>query len=103
MLQTISPDLLPFITTVINGSLASGHVPTTFKVGVIPILKKPALDPSDISNYRPVSLLVSFKNSQTHYTTASARISVCLVDISSWMTAHQLKLNPSKTEMLVIP
>ncbi|KAK3552577.1 hypothetical protein QTP86_017015 [Hemibagrus guttatus] len=36
-------------------------------------------------------------------TTASARISVCLVDISSWMTAHQLQLNPSKTELLVIP
>ncbi|KAK3542808.1 hypothetical protein QTP70_003074, partial [Hemibagrus guttatus] len=36
-------------------------------------------------------------------TTASARISVCLADISSWMTAHQLKLNPSKTELLIIP
>ncbi|KAK3525233.1 hypothetical protein QTP86_024950, partial [Hemibagrus guttatus] len=36
-------------------------------------------------------------------TTASARISACLVGISSWMTAHQLKLNPSKTELLVIP
>ncbi|KAK3543099.1 hypothetical protein QTP70_010645 [Hemibagrus guttatus] len=58
MLQTISPDLLPFITTVINGSLMSGHVPTAFKKArVIPILKKPALDPSDISNYRPVSFL----------------------------------------------
>ncbi|KAK3549855.1 hypothetical protein QTP86_015276, partial [Hemibagrus guttatus] len=58
MLQTISSDLLPFITTVINGSLTSGHVPTVFKKArVIPILKKPALDPSDISNYRPVSLL----------------------------------------------
>ncbi|KAK3508055.1 hypothetical protein QTP70_011851, partial [Hemibagrus guttatus] len=58
MLQTISPDLLPFITTVINRSLTSGHVPTAFKKArVIPILKKPALDPSDISNYRPVSLL----------------------------------------------
>ncbi|KAK3507663.1 hypothetical protein QTP70_032599, partial [Hemibagrus guttatus] len=31
MFQTISPDLLPFITTVINGSLTSGHVPTGFK------------------------------------------------------------------------
>ncbi|KAK3545540.1 hypothetical protein QTP70_008077 [Hemibagrus guttatus] len=56
MLQTISPDLLPFITTVINGSLTSGHVTTVFKKArVIPILKKPALDLSDISNYRPES------------------------------------------------
>ncbi|KAK3525429.1 hypothetical protein QTP86_031555 [Hemibagrus guttatus] len=58
MLQTISPDFLPFITTVINGSLTSGHVPSVFKKArVIPILKKSALDPSDFSNYRPVSLL----------------------------------------------
>ncbi|GAA6107052.1 uncharacterized protein tmem132a, partial, partial [Tachysurus ichikawai] len=58
MLQTISQDLLPFITTIINRSIASGQVPTTFKrARVIPILKKPALNPSDISNYRPVSLL----------------------------------------------
>ncbi|KAK3573359.1 hypothetical protein QTP86_024125 [Hemibagrus guttatus] len=221
MLQTISPDLLPFITTVLNGSLTSGHVPTAFKKArVIPILKKPALDPSDISNYRPVSLLsflskilervvcnqlsdylmqnnlhdpnqsgfkaahstetallaateklhaarsaklssvlilldlsaafdtvnhktllstlkgswnlwnsmgmvcflpgwslisdnmegIDICSTQTLYwcparlnTTASARISACLADISSWMTAHQLKLNPSKTKLLIIP
>ncbi|KAK3560574.1 hypothetical protein QTP86_010913 [Hemibagrus guttatus] len=36
-------------------------------------------------------------------TTASARISAFLADISSWITAHQLKLNPSKTELLIIP
>ncbi|KAK3544414.1 hypothetical protein QTP86_011154 [Hemibagrus guttatus] len=157
MLQTISPDLLPFITTVINGSLTSGHIPTAFKKArVIPILKKPALDPSDISNYRPNNLhdpnqsgfkaahstetallavteklhaarsaklssvlilldlsaafdtvnhktLLSTLRSLGIYTTASARISACLADISSWMTAHQLKLNPSKTELLIIP
>ncbi|KAK3515113.1 hypothetical protein QTP70_007020 [Hemibagrus guttatus] len=237
MLQTISPDLLPFITTVINGSLTSGHFPTVFKKArVIPILKKPALDPSDISNYRPnnlhdpnqsgfkaahsretallavteklhaarstklSSVLILFDLSAafdtvnhntllstlrslgicgtawewfasyldgcsyqvtwkgltsaprrlstgvpqglvlgpllfslyTHSlgkvisshgfsyhcyaddtqlifsfppsdTTASARISACLADISSWMTAHQLKLNPSKTELQIIP
>ncbi|KAK3514301.1 hypothetical protein QTP70_012909 [Hemibagrus guttatus] len=230
MLQTISPDLLPFITTVINGSLTYGHVPTVFKKArVIPILKKPALDPSDISNYRPnnlhdpnqsgfkaahstqtallavteklhaarsaklSSVLILFDLSAafdtvnhktllstlrslgicgtawewfasyldgrsyqvtwkgltsapcrlstgvpqgsvlgpllfslyTHSlgkvisshgfsyhcfppsdTTASARISACLFiwrDILSWMTAHQLKLNPSKTELLIIP
>ncbi|KAK3529217.1 hypothetical protein QTP70_021436, partial [Hemibagrus guttatus] len=53
MLQTISPDLLPFITTVINGSITSGHIPTAFKKArVNPIWKKPVLDPSDINNYR---------------------------------------------------
>ncbi|KAK3567556.1 hypothetical protein QTP86_020037, partial [Hemibagrus guttatus] len=36
-------------------------------------------------------------------TTASAQISACLVDISTWMAAHQLKFNPSKTELLIIP
>ncbi|KAK3529734.1 hypothetical protein QTP86_000808, partial [Hemibagrus guttatus] len=45
-------------------------------------------------------LIFSFPPSDT---TASARISACLADISSWMTAHQLKLNPSKTELLIIP
>ncbi|KAK3512693.1 hypothetical protein QTP70_023160 [Hemibagrus guttatus] len=45
-------------------------------------------------------LIFSFPPSDN---TASARISACLVDISSWMMAHQLKLNPSKTELLVIP
>ncbi|KAK3522577.1 hypothetical protein QTP86_024997 [Hemibagrus guttatus] len=225
------------IIPVINGSLTSGHVPTAFKKArVIPILKKPALDPSDISNYRPnnlhdpnqsgfkaahstetallavteklhaarsaklssvlilldlsaafdtvnhktllstlrslgicgtawewfasyldgrsyqvtwkgltsaprrlstgvpqgsvlgpllfslytqslgkvisshgfsyhcyaddTQLIFSFPPSDT---TTSARISACLADISSWMTAHQLKLNPSKTELLIIP
>ncbi|KAK3542188.1 hypothetical protein QTP86_016987, partial [Hemibagrus guttatus] len=113
MLQTISPDFLPFITTVINGSLTSGHVPTVFKKArVIPILKKPALDPSDISNYRPESWnlwnsmgMVCFLPgwSLISDTMVSARISACLADISSWMTAHQLKLNPSKTELLGHP
>ncbi|XP_047664330.1 uncharacterized protein LOC125140204, partial [Tachysurus fulvidraco] len=31
------------------------------------------------------------------------RISACLAEISSWMTGHHLKLNPSKTELLFIP
>ncbi|KAI5098273.1 sodium- and chloride-dependent creatine transporter 1 [Silurus meridionalis] len=36
-------------------------------------------------------------------TTASTQISACLTDISSWMSAPQLKRNPSITELLVIP
>ncbi|KAL7838182.1 hypothetical protein AOLI_G00265860, partial [Acnodon oligacanthus] len=33
----------------------------------------------------------------------SSCISACLSDISSWMAAHHLKLNPSKTELIFIP
>ncbi|KAK1803195.1 hypothetical protein P4O66_021722, partial [Electrophorus voltai] len=33
----------------------------------------------------------------------SRRIAACLTAIASWMTAHHLKLNPSKTELLFIP
>lgn len=54
--------LIPVIGTpllnLINTSLISGHVPLSFKVAVIkPILKKPNLDPNNLSNYRPISNL----------------------------------------------
>ncbi|KAI4903096.1 hypothetical protein NFI96_009468 [Prochilodus magdalenae] len=45
-------------------------------------------------------LMHSFPSSGTQ---VCNRISACLTDISSWMTAHHLKLNPSKTELLFIP
>ena len=58
LFQTIAPDLLPFITAIINSSVTSGCVPAAFKAArVSPLLKKPTLDPSDVKNYRPVSLL----------------------------------------------
>uniref|UniRef100_A0A673XAH1 Reverse transcriptase domain-containing protein n=1 Tax=Salmo trutta TaxID=8032 RepID=A0A673XAH1_SALTR len=58
LLQTISGDLLPYLTSLINSSLTAGYVPSVFKrVRVAPLLKKPTLDPSDVNNYRPVSLL----------------------------------------------
>ncbi|KAK3556047.1 hypothetical protein QTP70_001856 [Hemibagrus guttatus] len=53
-----------------------------------------------ISYADDTQLIFSFPPSDT---TASARISVCLVGVSSWRTAHRLKFNPSKTELLVIP
>ncbi|KAI4903036.1 hypothetical protein NFI96_033394, partial [Prochilodus magdalenae] len=57
LLQSISMDLLPLITFFINGSLSSGHVPQAFKAArVVPLLRKPSLDTSDISSYRPDQL-----------------------------------------------
>ncbi|KAI4897477.1 hypothetical protein NFI96_008599 [Prochilodus magdalenae] len=58
LLRSISLELLPFISSLINSSLSSGYVPQAFKTArVVPILKKPSLDSSDVSSYRPVSLL----------------------------------------------
>ncbi|MGL6081312.1 MAG: reverse transcriptase domain-containing protein, partial [Gammaproteobacteria bacterium] len=50
--------------------------------------------------YADDTLVFSFPPSDT---TASTKISACLADTSAWMAAHQLKLNPCKTELLFIP
>ncbi|XP_075304653.1 uncharacterized protein LOC142366593 [Odontesthes bonariensis] len=58
LLHSAAPDLLPYLTHLINTSLTSGSFPSAFRTArVTPLLKKPALDPSEIKNYRPVSLL----------------------------------------------
>src|SRR4029434_9727134 len=58
ILQAMSPAVLPAITQVINASFNSGTFPSLFKVArVTPLLKKPSLDPTQVENYRPVSLL----------------------------------------------
>ena len=58
ILQNISHDILPFLTTLINSSLTSGIIPALFKTATVkPLLRKPTIDSADISNYRPVSLL----------------------------------------------
>jgi hypothetical protein len=50
--------LLPAITTIINESLSTSHVPQDFKTAVVfPTLKKDGLDPNILGNYRPVSNL----------------------------------------------
>lgn len=50
--------LLPFISIIINTSLQSGQMPSQLKVAKLgPILKKPSLDHTQFSNYRPVSNL----------------------------------------------
>lgn len=55
-------ELLPILGTpllnIINRSLSSGIVPTSFKSAVIkPLLKKPTLDPDVLNNFRPISNL----------------------------------------------
>ncbi|KAI4888332.1 hypothetical protein NFI96_024824, partial [Prochilodus magdalenae] len=128
LLRSISLDLLPFISSLINSSLSSG---TGFRTSTSlasnpPIPQKSAtlssvlilLDLSaafDTVNHKTLlSVLTVLGITGTawkwfesyledrHYQVCN-RISACLTDISSWMTAHHLKLNPSKTELLSPP
>ncbi len=58
LLQAISSSVIPALTHIINTSLHTGTFPTAFKQArVCPLLKKPALNPALLENYRPVSLL----------------------------------------------
>lgn len=48
----------PYIQRLINSSLTLGHVPAIFKQAVVqPLLKRPGLDASLLSNFRPISKL----------------------------------------------
>ena len=50
--------LAPTITNIVNASLATGSFPSAFKKSTVtPLLKKPSLDPDNLSNYRPISNL----------------------------------------------
>ena len=50
--------LLPALTSIINSSILSGIFPSIFKRSIVlPLLKKPSLDPNTLKNYRPVSNL----------------------------------------------
>ena len=55
--------LIPAITNITNESVRSGSVPFDLKEAVIkPLLKKPGLDNSNLSKYRPVSNLPFLSN-----------------------------------------
>ena len=45
-------------------------------------------------------LILSFPQTEIQ---VAARISACLTDISQWMSAHHLKINLDKTELLFLP
>uniref|UniRef100_A0A669BHY4 Reverse transcriptase domain-containing protein n=1 Tax=Oreochromis niloticus TaxID=8128 RepID=A0A669BHY4_ORENI len=58
LLKQVLDSVGPFLLVLINACLSSGCFPTLFKHAVVqPLLKKPNLDPSILSNYRPISNL----------------------------------------------
>ena len=58
LLKEYTMELVPYITKIINESLATGVVPGIFKRAIVtPLLKKPGLDETDLKNFRPVSNL----------------------------------------------
>jgi len=48
---------LPYLTTMVNASLAEGKLPVSEKRAIITPQLKSGLDPVDLANYRPVSNL----------------------------------------------
>eukprot|EP00057_Strongylocentrotus_purpuratus_P015433 XP_011669907.1 PREDICTED: RNA-directed DNA polymerase from mobile element jockey-like [Strongylocentrotus purpuratus] len=58
LLKDTLDELIPVITKMFNLSFSSGHVPESFKTSLlIPLLKKPNLDPNGLNNYRPIANL----------------------------------------------
>ncbi|KAF7656013.1 hypothetical protein LDENG_00047490 [Lucifuga dentata] len=56
--KTVLCSLVKQITLIVNSSLQSGIFPKALKIAVIkPLLKKNSLDPTVLSNYRPISNL----------------------------------------------
>ena len=74
--------LLPTLTSIINSSLLSGTFPSIFKQSIVlPLLKKPSLDPNTLKNYRPVSNL-SFISKITE--------KLVLSQLSDYLHSHNL-------------
>lgn len=55
LFKEVVPTIGPSILAVLNSSLSSGVVPKLFKHTVVqPLIKKPGLDPADLTNFRPI-------------------------------------------------
>jgi exonuclease III len=58
LLKDCLASVLPWITMIVNQSLKDGVMPSSLKKAlIVPLLKKPTLDPDNLKNYRPVSNL----------------------------------------------
>ena len=58
VLKELFPTVGSAMLNIMNLSLSTGTVPSTFKTTVIkPLLKKPGLDPEVLSSYQPISNL----------------------------------------------
>ena len=58
LLKEVFCSVGPTLVSLINACLVSGHVPASFKHAVVhPLIKKNTLDPSILSNFRPISQL----------------------------------------------
>src|SRR6476469_1372616 len=67
VLKSCSGVFVPLVTRLINLSFSEGCFPDQFKrAQVMPLLKKPGLDESDPSNYRPISNLNTVGKSIEH-------------------------------------
>ena len=61
LFKDLWPWLGPTMLNIVNVSLTTGTVPTSFKTAIVkPLLKKTHLDPGSLNNYRPVSNLPFF-------------------------------------------
>ena len=58
LVKEFSEQIAPFVTVLLNKSILNGYFPLVFRTAEItPILKKNSLDPSVLTNYRPISNL----------------------------------------------
>ena len=58
MVVELLPQLLPFLSAIVNKSLQKGSFPRHLKTALVrPSYKKKGLDPDDLSSYRPISNL----------------------------------------------
>lgn len=57
--------MAPHVSQIINGSLATGQVPLSFKHSVVtPLIEKPGLDAMVMSKFRPISKLTLKQQTQ---------------------------------------